>query len=233
MTETIEIFDRVDFRLGDDVWPFAQSRRDDIAAHWAAKTAEKPALFDGKVLGATTPRVVNGVLTARFLSVNFSEFLAWRDWGFEDKDHFNVFGSAVIGGNDNGYIYAVMGAHTANAGRIYPCGGSLEPGDVGADGRVDVFGATARELLEETGLEAGEAQLGGDFAVRSGQLLSVARVYRFDMPALELARRIEDNLSRQDDRELEGVFVFRSADELDPIRSPAYARAAARHVIGY
>ncbi len=232
MTDSIEVFDSIDFRLDEASWPFAEAHRDRIAAHWARELAQKPALWDGKLLGASHPHVENGVLKARFLTVNFSEFLAWRDWGYPDTDYFNVFGSAVIAGNDGGIIFGIMGYDTSNAGQIYPCGGSLEPGDVGADGRVDVFGATARELVEETGLDAGEAQLGGDFAVRSGQLLSIARIYRFDAPAAALARRIEDNLTRQDERELEGVFTFASPDELDPARSPTYALAAARHVLG-
>ena len=231
MTDTIEVFDRIDFRLADEVWPFAVTHREKIAAHWAEKLAEKPALWDGKVLGASHPHIENGVLTARFLTVNFSEFLAWRDWGYPDTDYFNVFGSAVITGNDGGIIYAVMGAETSNAGQIYPCGGSLEPGDVRADGTIDVFGATARELAEETGLDANDARLGGDFAVRSGQLLSIARIYRFDMPTAALALQIEDNLIRQDDRELEAVFAFTSPDELDADRSPGYALAAARYVL--
>ncbi len=231
MTDTIEVFDGIDFRLAEEVWPFAEEHRDKIAAHWAEKLAEKPALWDGKVLGASHPHIENGILTAGFLTVSFSEFLAWRDWGYPDTDYFNVFGSAVIAGSDGGLIFGIMGAETSNAGQIYPCGGSLEPGDVRAGGTVDVFGATARELAEETGLDAGDAQLGGDFAVRSGQLLSIARVYRFDMPTAALAQQIEDNLTRQDDRELEGVFAFTSADELDPARSPGYALAAARYVL--
>ena len=228
----IQNIDRLALETSEEAWPFAQIHRERIAAHWAATVAGNPTLWDGRVLGTLAPRVENGVLSARLIETSFSAFLAWRDWGYPDKDYFNMFGSAVISGSDGGYIFGVMGAHTSNAGHIYPCGGSLEPGDVAPGGTVDLWGSIARELNEETGLRAEDAQQGGDFLSRHGQLLSVTRVFRFDAPTRDLARKIEANIAAQDERELAGVAVLFDAGDLDPGRMPAYALATARHLLG-
>ena len=157
----IESLTGVDLILSDESWAFAEDNKADIAAYWAAVLAENPTLFNGKVLGARAPRIKNGVLTATLVEIDFSAFLAWRDWGFPDTDIYNPFGSAVIAGNDGGYIFGVMGAHTSNAGAVYPCAGSLDLSDVGRDGRVDIWASAARELREETGLLAEEAEVAG------------------------------------------------------------------------
>jgi 8-oxo-dGTP pyrophosphatase MutT (NUDIX family) len=227
----IESLAGTDLRLTNAVWPFAETRRAEIAAHWAEALIEKPAMFDGRVLGALNPQMTDGVLSASVIETSFSAFLAWRDWGFADETYFNAFGSAVIAGNDGGYIFGVMGAHTSNAGAIYPCGGSLEPDDVGADGKVDIWASTARELAEETGLLAAEATLGGDFLVRWGQLMSFTRIYRFDMPVAALARRIEVTLAAQDEPELAGITVFKTLSDLDPKTMRPYALLTAKYLL--
>ncbi len=228
----IKNLSHVDLSLVSGAWPFAEMKKDEIADHWQKACAEKPDMWDGRVLGTYAPHVENGGLTGRLIETSFSAFLAWRDWGCPDTGFFNLFGSAIIAGNDGGYIYGIMGAHTANAGAIYPCGGSLEPGDVTPDGKVDLWGAVARELFEETGLLAADARPGGDFLVMSGQILSASRVFRFDQPVADLARRIEANIAVQDDRELAGVAILRRFDDLDQSRSPLYAIEAARHLFG-
>ena len=227
----IESLRGIDLRLTEEAWPFAETRRSEIAAYWQDALARKPAMFDGRVLGALDLQIKDGVLSAGVIETRFSAFLAWRDWGFPDDSFFNVFGSAVIAGNDDGYIFGIMGAHTSNAGAIYPCGGSLEPGDVAADGRVDVWASTARELEEETGLSAAEAALGGDFLVRWGQLMSCTRVYRFDAPVSGLARRIEATLAAQSDPELAGVAVFKHMSDLDQNCLRPYALMTAKHLL--
>ena len=228
----IEPLAGTDLRLTDAAWPFAETRRAEIAAHWQEAVAQKPAMFDGRVLGALNPRMKDGVLSASVIETSFSAFLAWRDWGFADETYFNAFGSAVIAGNDDGYIFGIMGEHTSNAGAIYPCGGSLEPNDVAADGTIDIWASTARELEEETGLLAAEASHGGDILVRWGQLMSFARVYRFDAPVAALARRIEAVLAEQTEPELSGVAVFKTLSDLDRDRVRPYAILTAEYLTG-
>ena len=55
--------------------------------------------------------------------------------------------------NDTGTYF------TANAGQIYPPGGSLEPADVDAGGNIGVVASIERELREETGIQVPDATL--------------------------------------------------------------------------
>lgn len=228
----IEIIKQIDLKVTEEEWVFAEERRTEIAAHWAELIAEKPALWDGRVLGTLEPQVARGVFSARLFETSFSAFLAWRDWGFPDKTYFNLFGSAVITGSDGGIIFAVMGDHTSNAGAIYPCGGSLEPADVGADGGIDLDGSIARELFEETGLQAGDARLGQGFLVRTGQLLSFNRVLHFEAPTEDLAAQIENNIAAQTEPELACIVVLRRFSDVNLERSEPYAVVTARYLLG-
>jgi 8-oxo-dGTP pyrophosphatase MutT (NUDIX family) len=227
----IDIISETDLLMVEKVWPFAQEKRAEIAAHWTECVGRNPSLWDGRMLGTLNPRFEGGVFSAQMLETSFSAFLAWRDWGFPDTGYFNLFGSAVIAGSDGGCIFGVMGSHTSNAGAIYPCGGSLEPADVGSDGKVNLWKSIARELAEETGLSADEARLGETFLVRSGQLLSVSRVFHFDMPTDDLARRIKDNIAAQSDPELASVVVLRRLADLDFERAKPYAIATAQYFL--
>ena len=95
--------------------------------------------------------LIGGGLEARFIRSDFASLAAWRDWGLQASDTLNCFGSAVVMSQDGARLYGRMADHTLNAGRIYPPGGSLEPADVTADGRVEVLGSIERELaVDET-----------------------------------------------------------------------------------
>jgi 8-oxo-dGTP pyrophosphatase MutT (NUDIX family) len=120
-----------------------------------------------------------------------------------------------------------MGGQTANAGRVYPPGGSLEPRDVLPDGRVDVPRCIALELEEETGLRVDEAVGGGMVVVFDGPRLSFGRVLRFAEPAEQLATRIRANLDRQVHRELADVVVLRSPADAERAGAVPYAAAVA------
>ncbi len=228
----IERFNKLDLRMTDGVWSFAEERRADIDAHWAKIIEKKPELWDGRVLGTRSPRLENGTLTAELVETRFAAFLAWRDWDFPDKGFFNLFGSAVIAGSDGGYLFGVMAGNTANAGAIYPCAGSLEPADVTSEGVVDLWASVERELYEEAGLRADQARTDGDFLVRYGQLLSANRVFCYDMPLAELADLVKDNIAAQDDPELKDVAVLRRFEDLDLALARPYAVATARYLFG-
>ena len=122
-------------RLRSGAWPIADDLRPKIEAHWAACLAANPHLWNGRVLGTIAPgapggiAVHGGVLTGEAVEGDFAGFLAWRDWGFPEIGIRNLFGSALVLSSDGALILGVMGATTANAGRIYPPGGSLEPAD--------------------------------------------------------------------------------------------------------
>jgi 8-oxo-dGTP pyrophosphatase MutT (NUDIX family) len=220
------------------VWPLDDDTRRRIADHWATAVAANPRLWNGRVFGTLAPgrpgglAIENGVLAGSAVETDFADFLAWRDWGFPEIGIRNLFGSAAVLTSDGALIYGVMGGHTANAGRIYPPGGSLEPRDVTADGRLHVVRSIELELQEETGLEAGEATVEGMVAVFDGPRVSVARLFRFSDDADRLAARIRDTLSAQEHRELDDVVLLRTPADADDPRVPPYARALAAHLLG-
>lgn len=224
-------------RLRSGAWPIADDLRPKIEAHWAACIAANPHLWNGRVLGTIAPgepggiAIDDGVLTGEAVEGDFAGFLAWRDWGFPEIGIRNLFGSALVMSSDGALILGKMAATTANAGRIYPPGGSLEPSDVDAAGNVDVVASIERELREETGLLAAEAVMEGMLAAFDGPRVSIGRIFRFTRPADELVEIVMTELDRQEERELEEVIAFRSVDELDRPEVTAYSRAFGRRLL--
>ncbi len=211
-------------------WDFAARERARIDAHWAALVERNPALWNGEMLMAFDPVITDERLAMRLRTSDYASFVAWRDWDFADRAAWNCFGTPVLMSNDGALLFGVMGAHTLNAGLAYPPSGSLEPRDIGEGGRVDIDGSMATEVIEETGLDLGEAEAGASFAVYEARRLSVTRLYRFNQPADHLVARIEGFMARQDKPELAGVVALKAASDLErPM--PPYARALARHVL--
>ncbi|WP_370678089.1 NUDIX hydrolase [Pleomorphomonas sp. PLEO] len=227
----------VRLRLRPGAWPVADGSRPKIDAHWAACVAANPHLWNGRVLGTIAPglpggiAVDGGVLTGEAVEGDFASFMAWRDWGFPEIGIRNLFGSALVLSSDGALILGVMGATTANAGKIYPPGGSLEPADVDADGNVDLIASIERELREETGLIAAEAAVEGMLVAFDGPRVSIGRVLRFSMPADDLVSVVMAELDRQQERELERVVAFRTPAELDRPEVTAYSRAFAARLL--
>jgi ADP-ribose pyrophosphatase YjhB (NUDIX family) len=225
-------------RLRPGAWPIADDLRPRIDAHWAACLAANPHLWNGRVLGTIAPgepggiAIDDGVLTGEAVEGDFAGFIAWRDWGFPEIGIRNLFGSALVLSSDGALLLGVMGARTANAGKIYPPGGSLEPADVDANGNVAVVASIERELREETGLNAADAELEGMLAAFDGPRVSIGRVLRFPRTADDLVAGIMADLDRQKERELERVIAFRSAAELDRPEVTAYSRAFAARLLG-
>ena len=46
----------LDLKFRPRAWAFAEERADDILAHWRRRKAERPALFDGRVLALRADR---------------------------------------------------------------------------------------------------------------------------------------------------------------------------------
>ncbi|WP_099556783.1 NUDIX hydrolase [Hartmannibacter diazotrophicus] len=175
--------------------------------------------------------VANGVFSAEAVDVDFSTFLAWRDWGFPEMGFRNVFGSPLILSADGCLLYGLMAGWTANAGMIYPPGGSLEPRDIRSDGVIDVLGSIETELLEETGLGANDALRRELLAVFDGPRVSLAEVLRFDVSAEHLQARARAHIAADTHPELDDLVILRSPADLDQDRTPAYAMALARHLL--
>jgi 8-oxo-dGTP pyrophosphatase MutT (NUDIX family) len=183
-------------------------------AHFAEQQRDKPKLWNGRVLLGRHPVFAGGRLTASYFETDFASFLAWRDWGFPDKDVFNGFGMGALRCSDGAFVLGEMSEHTANAGRIYFPAGTPDLDDV-VDGTVDISGSVARELEEETGLLPGDYRSEVDWhCVYTGPAIAMIRILHVDMPGETLRARIEANLARQQLPELSAIHLVRGKRDL-------------------
>jgi 8-oxo-dGTP pyrophosphatase MutT (NUDIX family) len=195
-------------------WPFAAARRAEIDAHFAEMQRAKPQLWNGRVLLGRHPVFTGDRLTAGYFETDFASFLAWRDWGFPDKDVFNGFGMAALRCADGAFVMGVMGDHTSNAGRIYFPSGTPDLDDIRA-GTLDIAGSVERELEEETGLAPGEFVSEADWhCVYTGPALAMIRILHVDTSGEALRARIEANLALQQSPELAAIHLVRSTRDL-------------------
>ena len=217
----------IDLTLTDAAWPFAVNNAEAIAVHWAGCTKANPALFNGDVLLMSGGVFEDGDFRADLIEVEYASFLTWRDWGRADKTVFDLYGSAVAVSSDGALVMGRMASHTVNAGLIYPPGGSLTREDLIDDRKIDVFGSIARELKEETGLEASQAEAGEVYVASFDQRIAIGQILRFPDNADKLAQQCADFLTGETDPELESIMLIRDRAELAEFKTPPHARAFA------
>ena len=210
----------------DVEWAFARERAAEIEAHWGRLRAGNPALYDGRVLLMDQWRLgregERRILQTHHFSTNFRNFLAFRDFGSPDPEIRNCFAAAALLSSDGAYVLGEMGAHTANAGRIYfPCG-TPDMGDVSGD-RVDLSGSVLRELEEETGVAPHDVTTDAGWTiVFEGPRVACIRIVRVAATADELAQRITQFLANEERPELAGVRMVRGPADLRPGPMPDY-----------
>jgi 8-oxo-dGTP pyrophosphatase MutT (NUDIX family) len=212
--------DHVAFAFEPRRWPFAEARRAEIDAHFAARRAQRPQIWDGRVVLASHYRIADRSLSGACFETDFASFLAWRDWDFPDVDAINVFAMGALRSRDGAFLLGVMGAHTANAGRIYFPAGTPEPDDV-ADGALDLAGNVVREVAEETGLAADDyAAAPGWHAIAAGARLALMKVLVADAPARELQERMRTHIAGDEHPELADIRIVRGPADFDPMMPP-------------
>jgi hypothetical protein len=204
----------LDLAVAAWTWPFAEARRAEIDAHFVEKQREKPALWNGRVLLGRNPLFRGERFSASYFETDFASFLAWRDWGFPDKDVFNGFGMGALLSHDGAFALGEMGQHTANAGRIYFPSGTPDLDDVRGDA-LDIEGSVAREVEEETGLAPADYRPAAHWdCIYTGPSVAMIRLLRVELPAEALRARIEANLARQHQPELAGIHLVRGIGDL-------------------
>src|ERR1700730_9281488 len=205
-------------------WRFAEARRADIDAHFAVQQRKKPGIWNGRILLGRDPAFTEDRFGANYFEADFASFLAWRDWGFPDKDVFNGFGMGALRCSDGAFVLGEMGQHTANAGRIYFPSGTPDLDDI-SDGAVDIAGSVAREVEEETGLTSADYRAGAHWdCVVSGAAIAMIRILNVDVTGEELRATIEANLARQHQPELSAIHLVRVASDLTAVM-PRYVTA--------
>jgi hypothetical protein len=204
----------LDLSFRPNPWRFADERRADVDAHFAIKLREKPKLWNGRILLACNPVFTGERFSADYFETDFASFLAWRDWGFPDRDVFNGPGMGALRCSDGAFVLGEMGGHTANAGRIYFPAGTPEPDDI-QGGAVDIAGSVAREVEEETGLTPADYRAGAHWdCVVFGGIIAMIRILNVDGSGEALRARIEANLARQRQPELCAIHLVRGVNDL-------------------
>jgi 8-oxo-dGTP pyrophosphatase MutT (NUDIX family) len=169
-------------------------------------------------------KIAAGVLTGVLVRTDYASYLYWRERPALDPGIRNCFAAAVLHSADGALLLGVMGAHTANAGMIYPPSGSPEDRDIVA-GRFDPAGNIAREVAEETGIRLDAGGAGDWLVVEDGPRM--AFLSRFDLAADadEAVRAIDAHRRREAEPELAGIHVVRGRGDIVPGRMQAYTRA--------
>jgi hypothetical protein len=225
---SIAFVERLDFRLVPRSWAFAEERRADIDAHFAALTRAKPALWNGRVMLLYEVEHARGTLRGTCLETDYASMLAWRDWGFPDRTVRNFFGSAALRAADGAFVLAVMAPHTANGGQVYFPTGTPDPNDVFGD-VVDMDRSVLRELREETGLAVNDVTIRpGWHAVFAGQRIALMKSLHLRESAEAVGARILAHMATEAVPELAGVYIARGPADLDP-RMPPFVAAFLRH----
>lgn len=226
MTEALPVIpiDRLSLCFAPRPWPFAERKRTEIAAHFAALKREKPDLWNGPVLLLYEYRIEERAFHGVFLRTDFASFIAWRDWGFPDRSVKNCFALGALQASDDAFLLGIMAAATANAGKIYFPGGTPDLDDVRGD-TVDLEGSVRREVAEETGIPPHELAIAtGWRMVRAEGRIALLKHMRAGEAADVLRARIRATLAQQAHPELADIYVARGLADLDP-NMPDFVRA--------
>ncbi len=220
----------LDFVVEPKRWPFAETERAAIAAHWAALREAKPALFNGRILLLGARDLSPGAdgalrLKGAYFEADYADFIAWRDFGFPGEPVSNCFSMAALRSADGAFLLGEMAAHTANAGRTYFPAGTPDPSDV-FDGRVDLDASARRELKEETGLAAEDADVRpGWTVVMDGPRIACMKMMTVPRPAEAIKAEVDAFLAADPNSELARMHIVRRLDDADPARTPLFTRA--------
>ncbi|WP_158811753.1 NUDIX hydrolase [Beijerinckia sp. L45] len=225
-TQAIRRAATIDYRCEAYDWAFARDAAVRIDAHWADLRAEKPGLFDGRVLVAhdlAIDQADGGTLRARGFETNYKPFLCWRDFGFPGAPVVNLFAMAALRSADGAFILGEMSAGTASAGKLYFPAGTPEPADADAAGIVDLQANALRELAEETGFGAADVTVeDGWTIVFDDARVACMKALRSPLSIEALMQRFAVFRAAEADPELDALVPVWSPDDLDATRMPGF-----------
>lgn len=217
--------DTIDYRYEPYDWSFVRDEAPRVDAHWAALRAEKPALYDGRVLVAhrwTLDPSGGGHLSAAGFETSYKAFLGWRDFGFPGAPVANLFAMGALRSADGVYILGEMAPGTASAGYLYFPAGTPEPSDV-VDGIVDLEGNMRREIEEETGLTAQDIALQPGWTLVGDEArLACLKDVLVPLGIDEILARFSAFQAGQADPELAALVAVREPADLDAARMPRF-----------
>lgn len=224
---------RVDAWIEPYDWVFARENAAAIAAHWSKITTGKPAMFDGRVMLQHRAAIVDGVFHAGYFETNYSAFMSWRDFGHPGPVVRNGFAMAALRSSDGAFLCGVMGAHTANPGKVYFAAGTPDREDARPDGRLDLAGSVTRELCEETGLTEPEIVVEESWiAVVTPGRIAFMRPVTVPLPAEEARALMLSRMALQDEPELADIVIIRDMADAEKQDMPPFMRPYLAHIWG-
>jgi 8-oxo-dGTP pyrophosphatase MutT (NUDIX family) len=227
----IVLVDRLDLGLAPYRWRFAEDRRYDIEAHFAARRKATPQLWNGRVLMMRDLAIADGTLHGVFFEAGFAEFTAWRDWNCpgSDQNVVNCFSMGALRTSDGAYLLGVMSNGTASAGQIYFPAGTPDLEDVRGD-TVDLLGNVVREIAEETGLTPADYTMRpGWHTVIAGSYVALMKLIDVPRAAKEVRESMLRHLASEPQPELSDIRIVRSAADFDA-KMPRVVTAYLSHV---
>lgn len=230
---SIVALDRVEALIEPFDWAFARERADEIAAHWARLTIGKPAMFNGRIMLQHRAAIEDGVFRAGYFGADYAAFLAWRDFGLPPPAIRNGFAMAALRAADGAFLLGRMGAHTANAGKVYFAAGTPDEEDVRADGTLDLAGSVTRELCEETGLTLGEIAVEERWtAVIVPGRVAFMRPVTIDLSAEAARALMLERIAAQHEPELSDIVIVRNPADCAAHDMPPFMTSYLAHIFG-
>lgn len=214
-------------------WTFVRENGDAIAAHWATISAEKPAMFNGRVLLQHRSLIEDGVFHAGYFETDYAALMTWRDLGRPGPAIRNGFAMGALRAADGAFLCGRMSGHTANGGLVYFAAGTPDRSDVRADGTVDLAGSVLRELTEETGLTPAEITVGeGWDAVFTPGRIAFMRPVTIDLAAEEARALMLSRMTSLEEQELDDIVILRRAADCDRHKMPPFMKPYLTHILG-
>jgi 8-oxo-dGTP pyrophosphatase MutT (NUDIX family) len=207
----------VELRVDRRPWSHAADRPADVARHWRLAKALSPSYYNGAVHMLTSGRDLSGIYRGELLASDFRSFIHWRALGHPDRSVRATGVGAVLWSADGAALLGTAAPGTTNAGRTYLFSGVLDDRDIDHHASADVLAGALRELVEETGLEAGELTAASPWiwSIEDGVWINFVAERRSRLDADELRQRIIAHNARQAERGLSDIVILRGAADLD------------------
>ncbi|KQR68939.1 NUDIX hydrolase [Rhizobium sp. Leaf341] len=223
----------IDLRVLPGPHPVLAEHAPEIAENWAREQAANPALFNGEMVLQHRLSVQAGTLVGEGYLAPFAAFLWWRS-ASRPPIVCHLAAVPVIETSDGAVIAVRMGAHTANPGKVYCAAGSIDASDLVEDARglvCDVPGNMRREVLEETGLDAGEAVAGPFEGMQMDGSAFLFRRFRFSETSDSLLARIGRHIETAEEEEIDDAVAIFDADPHAHNYQP-HMRVILAHIFG-
>ncbi len=217
---------RVEARYAPMEWTWAEQNREFIENNWKRRTADKPKMFNGRVLLLRHVEFEQNLCRNTYFETDYADFVAWIDGSYPDRSIANGFAMGALRGSDGAFICGVMGTHTANAGRVYFPAGTPDLSDLRPDGSVDLPTSLTRELVEETGLSEGDCHVDDEWiVVQRWPIVALLRMVTLPITAEEGADQIRANIAAQMEPELQDVRIIRGMADVDRKVTPLFLQS--------